>query len=87
MRWEAIQVQPTIVTMEGRNTWYLAQLQGRPQQKCDQTGAHTTDLRFTASTREPAMCAMTFSAKELEYGWVQGLLDVFADWVGEEYYL
>jgi hypothetical protein len=29
------------------------------------------------------MCAIIFAAKELEYGWVQGL-DVFADWVGEE---
>ena len=29
------------------------------------------------------MCALIFPAKELEYGWVQGL-DVFADWVGEE---
>ena len=29
------------------------------------------------------MCAIIVAAKELEYGWVQGL-DVFADWVGEE---
>ena len=29
------------------------------------------------------MCAIIFAAKELEYGWVQGL-DVFADWVWEK---
>ena len=54
----------------------------RPQQKCAQKDAHFTVLGFMASTGEPLMCAIIFAAKELEYGWVQGL-DLFADWEGE----
>ena len=81
MRWNEIQVKPRIATIEGRN--FVLGAAARPQQKCAQKDAHFTVLGFTASTGEPLMCAIIFAAKELEYGWVQGL-DVFADWVGEE---
>ena len=54
----------------------------RPKQNCAQKDAHFTVLGFMASTGEPLMCAIIFAAKELEYGWVQGL-DLFADWEGE----
>ncbi len=52
----------------------------RSQQSCAQKDAHFTVLGFMASTVEPLMRAVIVTAKELEYGWVQGLMDLQTGW-------
>ena len=52
----------------------------RSQQSCAQKDAHFTVLGFMASTVETLMRAVIVTAKELEYGWVQGLMDLQTGW-------
>ncbi|KAI2504990.1 hypothetical protein MHU86_9433 [Fragilaria crotonensis] len=62
---------------------YLCEAGARPQVRAATRDSYFTVLGFTAATGVPLMCAIIFSAKELDENWVLGF-DASAPWIGED---